>query len=338
MVCMGRKIKTDPRLEAVCLPLSDEEFNTLEKQVIRDGCQDTLKVWDSEGELVLLDGHNRLKICRKNNIEYETSTIEINSIDEAVIWIVDNQKGRRNVATREQQDYISGKRYEAQKNINRERDKKGVFISDAPGDHNDHLGDNNQKNGPTAVKQAREEGITPISVRRNASFARGIDAVREVSPELAEKILKPEKDMPKIPKYAVAAIQNVKQKEPDKFVECIERIEDAMETKDKKTIASVIKNYVDVNEPTKYEKSLAREHNMKPEHVKYARDNGIPIEKLRTIPQLEKMNECEPKTCSNIWDGLYKCDECGATFEMFGAESSPKWCPMCGRTDVIRRM
>jgi hypothetical protein len=156
-----------------------------------------------------------LKICRKNNIEYETSTIEINSIDEAVIWIVNNQKGRRNVATKEQQDYISGKRYEAQKNIDRERDRKGVFISDAPGDHNDHL----DEPGTTAEKQARAEGITPLLVRRNARFARGVDAVREVSPALAEKILKPEKDTPKIPKYAVAAIQNVKQKEPDKFVE-----------------------------------------------------------------------------------------------------------------------
>lgn len=156
-----------------------------------------------------------MKICRKNNIEYETSTIEINSIDEAVIWIVDNQKGRRNVATKEQQDYISGKRYEAQKNINRKRNIRGVFLSNDPGDHNEHLDEHIK----TAEKQAQIEGITPSLVRRNAKFAKGVDAVREVSPKLAEKILKPGKDEPKIPKYAVATIQNVKQNEPEKFVE-----------------------------------------------------------------------------------------------------------------------
>jgi hypothetical protein len=36
------------------------------------------------------------------------------------------------VATKEQLDYITGKRYEAQKNIELVRDQKGVFKSDAP--------------------------------------------------------------------------------------------------------------------------------------------------------------------------------------------------------------
>lgn len=42
------------------------------------------------------------------------------------------ERGRRNVATKEQLDYITGKRYEAQKNIELVRDQKGVFKSDAP--------------------------------------------------------------------------------------------------------------------------------------------------------------------------------------------------------------
>lgn len=98
----------------------------------------------------------------------------------AIIWIVDNQKGRRNVATPEQKEYISGKRYEAQKNINK---FKG----------NQYTGDvqNAQNQDPsldtTAKRQAVDEGTHEATVRRNAKFAEGVDAVREVSPQLAEK-------------------------------------------------------------------------------------------------------------------------------------------------------
>lgn len=60
----------DPTLERVCLPLSQDEFDLLEKQIIRDGCLDPLKVWDHEGTEILLDGHNRLKICEKHKLPY----------------------------------------------------------------------------------------------------------------------------------------------------------------------------------------------------------------------------------------------------------------------------
>ena len=95
------KIVIDQELEKVCLPLKEDEYSTLEKQLIRDGCLDPLKVWDRDGELVLLDGHNRLKICKERKIPFETSTIEISSIDEAIVWIVDNQDGRRNSTEQE---------------------------------------------------------------------------------------------------------------------------------------------------------------------------------------------------------------------------------------------
>lgn len=104
-----------------------------------------------------------------------------------------HQRGRRN-ATKEQRDYISGKRYEAQKNINRLRDKKGVFISDAPGTDNLYL-DNSTKRphqDKTILQRAKAEGVSHFTIQQNQKFAKGIDAIKEVSPELADKILKPE--------------------------------------------------------------------------------------------------------------------------------------------------
>ncbi len=325
----------DSRLEAVCLPLSKDEYDLLESQIKRDGCLDPVKVWDRDGELVLLDGHNRLKICKDNKLPVpESTTIAIGSIDEAVIWIVDNQKGRRN-ATKEEKDFISGKRYEAQKNINRRRDAKGVFESDAPYPDNMDMG-KSPKARSTALKQAAEEGCSHFKIEQNAKFARGVDAVREISPTLAEKILKPKPDDPKLSKNAVIGLSKLKEETPDKSEEATKQIEDAMTTKDDRLFKKVVHEYVKPGEPTRSEKLIAAKRNLKPEHVQYAHEHNIPIDRLRTIPQLERMNG-EHKSCSNIWDGIYKC-ECGAKFELFGAEVCPQWCPLCGSEGSIQRM
>lgn len=101
--------------------------------------------------------------------------------------VVDNQRGRRNVATKEQLDYISGKRYEAQKNIDKARDQKGVFKVNAP--YLDSLGNQNKHERSTAGRQAKAENVSDFTIHVNEKFAKGIDAIKEVSPELADKIL-----------------------------------------------------------------------------------------------------------------------------------------------------
>jgi hypothetical protein len=330
----------DARLEAVCLPLANEEYDLLESQIKRDGVLDPVKVWDRDGELVLLDGHNRLKICKANKLPIpESTTIEISSIDEAVIWICDNQKGRRNVATHEQQAYLSGKRYEAQKNINILRDDKGVFKSNAPArilyapDGKEILPHNQNR---TSHYQGLEEGISSRTVEKNAAFARGVDAVREVSPEMADKILKPDRNAPTLTRGTVAAIPKLKEIEPEKFVEAVKEIAKALDTKDKKVIELTVRDHVSLGEPTSAEKALARKHNLKPEHVRYAHDHNIPIENLKTVDQLAAQEARKVTTCSAIWDGFYVC-KCGVKFEMFGSEHAPVCCPHCGKPDDLKR-
>jgi hypothetical protein len=96
-------------------------------------------------------------------------------------------------------DYISGKRYQAQRNIDRRRDKTGIFISNAPTEHFTQL-DNKRSDVPTANKIAAAMGMTAEVVRRNVPYAKGIDAIKEVAPDLAEKILKPKPEEPKLSK------------------------------------------------------------------------------------------------------------------------------------------
>lgn len=41
----------------------------------------------------------------------------------------------------------------------------------------------------TILGRAAEEGVSPFTIGQNQKFAQGVDAVREVSPELAEHVL-----------------------------------------------------------------------------------------------------------------------------------------------------
>jgi hypothetical protein len=75
-------------------PLAPEEYAQLEANILAEGCRDPLTIWDD----VLLDGHNRYEICQKHGIPFATvQTTTIQSYDDAILWIVQNQLGRRNI-------------------------------------------------------------------------------------------------------------------------------------------------------------------------------------------------------------------------------------------------
>ena len=75
-------------------PLSPEEFEQLEKNILEEGIRDPLVVWNG----VLVDGHNRYEIAKKHGLDYETVERDFYSEDEARAWIIQNQLGRRNLS------------------------------------------------------------------------------------------------------------------------------------------------------------------------------------------------------------------------------------------------
>lgn len=87
------KIIVDPEFKALIPPLSPDEYAQLEANIVRDGCRDPLVVW---GE-ILIDGHNRMDICARHGIEFETVGMEFESRAHVRIWMRENQKGRRNL-------------------------------------------------------------------------------------------------------------------------------------------------------------------------------------------------------------------------------------------------
>jgi len=74
-------------------PLTTEEYNTLEESILAEGVRDRLVVWGD----TLIDGHNRYAICKEHNIPFETQQLEFDNLEQVKVWMIDNQKGRRNL-------------------------------------------------------------------------------------------------------------------------------------------------------------------------------------------------------------------------------------------------
>ena len=89
----------DPEFKSLIPPLSREEYHDLEESILKDGIRDSLIVWDCNGEWILIDGHNRYEIAQKHNLPYNQRRMEFESREDAKLWMLRNQLGRRNLNT-----------------------------------------------------------------------------------------------------------------------------------------------------------------------------------------------------------------------------------------------
>lgn len=174
-------LKVDPEFQGKIPPLTFEELNQLEANVLRDGrIINPIIVWEG----LIVDGHNRFIIAKKHpEIPFTVHETEFANRYEAIIWICKNQLGRRNL-TPEQKKYLIGKQYEAEKLMI--PNKKGTNrYTNLVGGQNDHQ----LKNEKTRERIARETNTTDSFVRRAESFAKGLDVAEEAVPGTRQKVL-----------------------------------------------------------------------------------------------------------------------------------------------------
>ena len=89
-------IVIDPALKAYIDPLTPEEYESLERSLLAEGCRDALVLW---GE-VLVDGHNRHGICQKHGLPFQTvQNPRFQSIEDVHLWMIDQHLGRRSVSS-----------------------------------------------------------------------------------------------------------------------------------------------------------------------------------------------------------------------------------------------
>ena len=174
-------LKIDPEFQSKIPPLTFEELNQLEANILRDGrIINPIIVWEG----LIVDGHNRFIIAKKHpEIPYTVHETEFANRYEAIIWICKNQLGRRNL-TPEQKKYLIGKQYEAEKLMI--PNKKGTNrYTNLVGGQNDHQ----LKNEKTRERIARETNTTDSFVRRAEHFAKGVDVADEAVPGTRQKVL-----------------------------------------------------------------------------------------------------------------------------------------------------
>lgn len=178
-------LKIDPEFSAQILPLSFEELQQLEMNMIRDGkFTDPIIVWNK----TILDGHNRYNLLKKHSfIEYEIKEMELSSRQEALIWICNHQLGRRNL-TPERRKYLIGKRYEMEKQVSQNRGNQYTSAKKDATDQNDPC---QNKSGSHITRQriAKETGTSEGYVQRAEKYMNGVEAADEAAPGAREEIL-----------------------------------------------------------------------------------------------------------------------------------------------------
>ena len=171
---MLRRLKIDPEFQSKIPPLTFEELNLLEANILEEGrIISPLIVWNG----LIVDGHNRFVILKNHpEIEYTVLEKEFANRYEAIVWICKNQLGRRNL-TPQQFKYLIGLRYEAEKQAHGGERKATDKICPLTSSHQ------------TRASIAQEAKVSEGFVQNAAGYAKGVDAAEDAVPGTRAKIL-----------------------------------------------------------------------------------------------------------------------------------------------------
>ena len=90
----SQELRIDYDFENLIPPLTEDEYSRLEQSIRAEGCRDAIIVWNN----VIIDGHHRYKICKAHNIDFHTIQMEFSLKDDVILWMLQNQLGRRNLS------------------------------------------------------------------------------------------------------------------------------------------------------------------------------------------------------------------------------------------------
>jgi hypothetical protein len=218
-------------LQSFIPPLSTDEYAQLESNILQHGCQTPLQVWqtskksidlssEKEDDLayILVDGHNRYKICTKHNLTFEVYVLSFDSQKEVKDYMINLQLGRRNLS-QNQISYFRGLRYNNEKadkfdnlqsfsskgqndpSVKEGKDDANLQTKSSKGQNdpsvkkvqldenlptNSSKGQNDPSVKTTAERLAKEYNVSPKTIKRDAEFADGLE---KIDSELRNNIL-----------------------------------------------------------------------------------------------------------------------------------------------------
>ena len=167
---METEIIIDEEFKRILPPLDLQTYARLEEEILEYGCLLPLILWNG----ILIDGHHRHSILTKHNMPLNTISMDFNSRDEVLIWIVSTQIARRNLNPM-QLSFYRGLHYNMDKNIQ--------------GGQVDHPTQSETLPGKTAVRLAEQYNVSAKTIRRDAQVANAIIEIGEISPDIKMDIL-----------------------------------------------------------------------------------------------------------------------------------------------------
>lgn len=205
------ELRIDPEFRDKIPPLTEAEFKQLEENIVADGeVREPLITWNG----TIIDGHHRWKIIKKHpDIPYKVKEMGFADKWAAIVWMCQNQIGRRNL-TNEQRTYLIGKQYEAQKMC-----VGGTGANQFKNGQLPQSGGTAKREYGTAYVVAKEHGVGKNTVERAEHFASGLDAADIISPGFRDSILT---GAVKAPKSTIAAISKMDEPEMKKAVQAIQ--------------------------------------------------------------------------------------------------------------------
>jgi N6-adenosine-specific RNA methylase IME4 len=282
---MNKTLVIDKEFKGLIPPLTNEEFNQLEQNCIKDGILESIKVWQN----VIIDGHNRHEIANKNGLDFTITELSFENRTDAIEWIILHQLGRRNL-TEEQKAYLRGKRYENEK-------LKGTTLNQ----YTKSAEGQNVLQQKTAEKLASEYGVSDKTIKRDADFAKGVDLLPE---EKRSDVLSGKSELKKQEVQQIGKIrqQAEKQVKSDTNMRSEEDIQAEIEIKAKELAAKEIRR---IEEETRQKKEQKIEQKRQERDVKNAE-----IMKIIESGKLEHVEEFEIVLADPPWRYDFSETEC----------------------------
>lgn len=199
MATAADSLVVDQEFKSAHRTLSTEERSHLEALLSKQGCLDAIKVWEVDGNSIIVDGHNRYEICSELEIPFDVEALEFSDRDAALDWIDCWQLGQRNLSP---DDFriISGRLY------NRRKKRHG-------GDRKSSGQIGHLITDKTRAEVAAELGVGERTIERNGQRAEVYDSIlangdteaAEIARQAPQKDIAAVKDKP--PEIAAAELK-----------------------------------------------------------------------------------------------------------------------------------
>jgi len=89
-------LQIDNEFKDLIPPLQEDELKQLESNLVNEGWRDNERIITWNG--IIVDGHNRYYICQKHkDIKFLTEEKQFADKNAVILWMIDNQLGRRNI-------------------------------------------------------------------------------------------------------------------------------------------------------------------------------------------------------------------------------------------------